>query len=527
VSSRVLSIALVLGFVLAACSSSRPSANEVSTSFVPQTVDFLDNVGQGVSIALDKDGNPQMAYIGQIQLPKAGVIPPAHPASAPALPAVLTASQSDGIFRHGFVAQTDISSQTPVKVPVDSSSTTGIAIGPTGALDVVWSEFDGVFFASAPNEQAPFGDPVSVAPVFGSSPAVAVDSEGTAWVAFVATDDSGNSSVQVASFGSKDEKFGEPETVASYAKCDGCPARSVAIVATDAGPVVAYADPVAGSVSVATRSGTTWTAHQVQRAANAGAVSMASGSGGSLLVAFRTPGDARLATATDLGSSWSVTTIARFASSRTPGTGDTTSVGQGKDSTYVAYTNPADKSVGLSSRKGSDPFRRIATPGTEGGQYPALAVTPDGHVNLAWYDSVAQDLELGLYPESLGQLALPPSPTPFVQPGAGAGPGCAKTTVAIIAPIGASGAGFQTTAVTAKSGTFQLCFDNEDVGVTHNVEIFKTKADADAGQPPLASDTPFAGPKLDTFNVSGLAPGDYFFHCIVHPGPMTGTLTVS
>jgi hypothetical protein len=42
----------------------------------------------------------------------------------------------------------------------------------------------------------------------------------------------------------------------------------------------------------------------------------------------------------------------------------------------------------------------------------------------------------------------------------------------------------------------------------------------------LASDQPFTGPKVDTFPVSGLDSGDYFFRCDIHPATMQGTLTV-
>jgi plastocyanin len=158
-----------------------------------------------------------------------------------------------------------------------------------------------------------------------------------------------------------------------------------------------------------------------------------------------------------------------------------------------------------------------------------MAVTPGGHVQVAWYNADAEDLMLGSYPEKLGAFAVPVPSTPAPQgTGGPSGPAlkCPKGTVEILAPPGANGAGFQTTKVTAPSGSFRLCFNNDDPPNTHNVEIFKSASDASSGAKPLAGDQPFTGPKLDVFPVSGLAPGDYYFHCVVHPTTMTGTLTV-
>ena len=58
------------------------------------------------------------------------------------------------------------------------------------------------------------------------------------------------------------------------------------------------------------------------------------------------------------------------------------------------------------------------------------------------------------------------------------------------------------------------------------MQIFQSEAEAQSGAQPLAGDDTFAGPKTDTFEVTGLSPGDYFFHCVVHAATMTGTLTV-
>jgi plastocyanin len=202
-----------------------------------------------------------------------------------------------------------------------------------------------------------------------------------------------------------------------------------------------------------------------------------------------------------------------------------TSVAQANGTTSLAYTDPDDGSIALDQAKGTGSLARISTPGTANGLFPALAVTNHNHVQLAWYNSVDQDLLLGLYPEQLGAIALPPSPIPYTPPGGGSSGTCPKSTVEITAPIGAAGSGYTTTSVQATSGDFTVCFNNEDT-IAHNVAIFKDKATADSGGAPLASDPLFSGPKINTFQVKGLAPGQYYFHCDAHPPTMFGTLTV-
>jgi plastocyanin len=567
VSKRVWSLALVLGLVLAACGGSgKPSAEAVRTSFVPQTVDFLDNVGRGVSLALDKDGNPHMAYIGLVQVVAEGEIPPARPATAPALPAVLTASQKDGIFSHGFVVQTDISTANAPPLPLDASSSTGIAVGADGSLNVVWNQFHGVFFSSAPTDAAPFGEPQTVAEVYATSPAVAMDSQGNPWLAYVEQDGtSGALSLQVATLAGK--KWTPSEEVADLGTCDpaACGPVKVAIAMDKDVPMVAFSD-AGGTVSLATRGGSDWSTQTVEEGANGFGVSMAVDSKGSIHVAYATTtGDVRLAVATGPQGPWNVSTVSSYrppkpsptpsqsspaaspsaapspagSASTSPGPsaspepppalqpGTAVAVDPGKGTVYVAWTDPAAREVKLASGDSGGAFEDVATPGTSEGEFPAMAVSAEGKVDLAWYNSDAQDLELGTYPEKLEAIALPAPSTPATQPqqSGGGGESCPKDTVEFIAPPGAGGAGFDPNQVSAPSGDFTACFNNEDI-VQHNVEIFTSESAAQSGAAPLARDEPFSGPKIDTFDVKGLTKGDYYFHCVIHPTTMTGALTV-
>ncbi|HEY7280493.1 MAG TPA: cupredoxin domain-containing protein, partial [Actinomycetota bacterium] len=308
--------------------------------------------------------------------------------------------------------------------------------------------------------------------------------------------------------------------------CDGiCTPASVAAGAGPNGPVVAFNDPGTGSVVMAEQSGKQWTLHEIEKGVDAYGVSIGPGAGGSVLVGYLTDTDARVAGAVSPFTTWSTSHSTAFDIEGRQVAGAGTSLAQANGTTYLAYTDP-DGTVALDRAKGTGSLSRIATPGTSNGLFPALAITNSNHVQLAWYNSVDQDLLLGLYPEQLGAIALPASPTPYTPPGGGSAGQCPKNTVEIVAPVGAGGSGFSTPKVSASSGTFTICFNNQDPSAPHDVQVFKSEADANSGATPLAADEPFTGPKIGNIDVKGLAPGSYYFHCSVHPQFMTGTLTV-
>jgi hypothetical protein len=70
---------------------------------------------------------------------------------------------------------------------------------------------------------------------------------------------------------------------------------------------------------------------------------------------------------------------------------------------------------------------------------------------------------------------------------------------------------------------FTLTFDNQDVGIPHNVAIFNGK---DASAPVVFRGAVFQGSKTEQYQIPALKPGRYYFHCDVHPTAMTGTLVV-
>jgi plastocyanin len=125
-----------------------------------------------------------------------------------------------------------------------------------------------------------------------------------------------------------------------------------------------------------------------------------------------------------------------------------------------------------------------------------------------------------------------PSPAPSSAPSASAAAsasagasGGTGSTLAVTAPVGASTSGFDPTTLDAVAkAPFTLVFDNQDTGVMHNLVI--KNPDGSKVQVTGDSTTFFAGPGKRTYQVPGLAAGDYAFMCEVHPGTMKGILTV-
>jgi plastocyanin len=98
----------------------------------------------------------------------------------------------------------------------------------------------------------------------------------------------------------------------------------------------------------------------------------------------------------------------------------------------------------------------------------------------------------------------------------------------LAAPEGAATDGFATpegepldTLVVEADVPIELEFDNEEP-VGHNVQIFDGP---DGSAPSLFDGEVITGPRTIPYAIAPLAPGEYFFHCRIHPTTMTGTIT--
>jgi plastocyanin len=153
---------------------------------------------------------------------------------------------------------------------------------------------------------------------------------------------------------------------------------------------------------------------------------------------------------------------------------------------------------------------------------------------VAWFDSINKDLDVATA-GAAGGLALAFSPSPLASVSAqpspsGSGLPCqpdSGTSLAITAPVGATGTGFDKKCfgVTAGKG-FSVTFKNEDTGVPHNWALFTdSSATTLLGGAPDAS-TFITGPAQTTYQVKALQPGTYYYHCDLHPLQMNGTFVV-
>ncbi len=547
--SKRLALPTILAFVLLGAACGEPPKGEVDfgsgRQFVPQVADSIDDVGLGAALALDGDGTPFISYFGFPAVLAEGEIPVARPVGAPFVPAVLLATQSDGVWNRGAAAMDrDAPDRVAVAFGPDTveslsdaspanTNGTDVAIGADGTMHVVWTGPDGIWYASG-TDSFTAEKIISHLPALSESgplgwPAIAVDADGTPWVAATVTASDGGQEVVAAT--SRDGGW-DVQTVAELRPCRGCPPPArTGIAAGPDGPVVVYADPAGGGVMAARPLGRSWTTETVDAGADGTGISVAVGEDGSMFAAYYASKDT-VGLATSDGNGWNVTEAANLGSGDADGR--STGVAVADDGTvYLTYVDPGTGSVVLaSSGTGGAGFEPIPTRATEGGQWPAVDVTPDGAtVSLAWYDPEAQDLAYATLADSTDLVLAAPSP-PFApaSEAPGAGSDCsAETTdpvteVTVVAPPGAAGTGFDLTCVVvAADEKISVTFDNQDPGIPHNLSAYRDPSPADLL---FTSGLPAAGPETQ-----GPAPfgpfdaGSYYFQCDVHTN-MNGTFVV-
>jgi plastocyanin len=523
VTRKLFSCVLALGLLAAACGSKGGSSQAVKVSFLPQTVDFLDDVGRGLSLALDQEGNPHLTYIGLLPVLKKDEIAPARPIDAPALPAVLTSDFSSGIWSHGDVVQTDITKANGAKVPVGTLDTTATAIDAKDVQHLVWTQVRGLWYSSRQLGQTvgQFSKPTMAVDGYISGPSLAVDQDGVPWAAYYV-----GSTVQVATL---QGKTWTTQDVTTVGQCSGCPPLRTAIAATSSGPIVAYTDPATKQAMVATSVFGTWNVQPVEASGGPGGfgVSLALDPKGVPYVSFVTQ-DGQVVVARQSGAAtWTVTSVGSFqpGSLKDLGGGTAVAVDPRHGTVYVAWADPVADEVRLVSGSGTS-FEPITTPGTQLGELPAAQVSRTGKLNLAWYDAVDQDLLLGTYPESLGLFALP-SPSASASPTTTTVTACKPTESGTSLKLVAKNTAFDTDCIGAPAGQgFKILFDNQDAQVQHNVEVYTNASTTTrVGGATSATDV-ITGVASVTYSVPGLQAGNYYFRCDIHPTVMFGTLVV-
>ncbi len=535
---RLAVLGVAVALTAAACTAAAAPALDTGkgTRFVPQVVDWAQNVGMSPAVAVDGQGNPSVAYLGFPAVVKSGQIPETRPVTAPPVPNVLFARQSSGVWTTGGVAQPIVAAGPLVGVdtlttkPPSSSGggTTPIATARVavaedsgGNTQVAWIDSKGIEYSA--ESSGTFGKPELVRSGPASGVSIAVDRNGKPWIAFLM-----RGGLMVSTLQGRRWTIARVGPAGSTAACAAT--STAAAVDPSGSPVIAYS--VGGSPAVATLGAssavaTSWTSQVVSRGDCGIGISIAVDQAANIQVAYYTASGS-VVRAESGPEGWGVERIASNSSAAGGHAGWTTSTAvDSKGTVYLAWYDPASDSVRLGS-DAAGAFRTIDTPGTGGGYSPSVAVAADGsNAYLAWYDHVNQNLMVGTYGANTSLVLAAQSPTSGAQ-GPSTGPSQAPTctkpavTVKVVAPAGAISKGFQPSKLTVPAGKcFAIAFSNQDPGVPHNVAVY-TDSSATTS---IAIGATITGPASSTVVVPALSKGSYFFRCDVHPTLMTGTIT--
>ncbi len=325
-SRKVLPSAFVLSILAAACATPTPPSVTFGSGkqFVPQVADFLDDVGLGPSVAVDAQGTPYISYFGFLAELKEGEIAPTRPIGSPTLPAVLLDSTKDGIWTRGAVAmQASIpnvsvpfgpATVAPVKsITPQSVNGTSLAIDPSGGFHVAWAADTGLWYAESLDTAfsasllQPMKPRLQRAGPLGS-PAVAVTSSGTPWVAFILTTARGQE-VTVKTMVAGAWKSDVLETIPRRTG-PSQPYRVAATISASGQPVVLYSNGssvIAAALGGGEEGG--WAFSTVESGADGYGLSATTGKDGTIHVSYYAGDQVHAASSKD-GTSWQTSTVA-------------------------------------------------------------------------------------------------------------------------------------------------------------------------------------------------------------------------
>jgi plastocyanin len=531
--------------MLAAACASNPTATSVDfgsgVRFVPVVADSLDNVGLGSAVALSGDGLPYVTYFGFPAVVKEGEIPIPRPIGSPFLPGVLLSSvDTNGVWTHGAIEQAKPKAGLPSGITVpfgpvttenlqltaDDSNGTAVVLGSDGTVHAAWTMRDGVYYGTTKADGTStvlqvfnYGTAVSLAgPI--SAPGIALDAGGNPWVAFSVL---GSGGLEVHAATLNGSKWTD-QVVATSGPCGGCPEPGPTGIAVLRGnPVVVFGDAAKDSVEAATLQGSKWVVNVVDTKAQGLGLSVSVATSGNTAYAsyYTGHGAVRVALLDDHApTTMEVANAPNPSPSKTGNSASRTAVAAGTDGTmYVAWD---DETKGLQFASGTDTFTPFELGSTAAaGLHPALAASDSG-VYLSWYDSVNQNLMVGVQGDLQNILVANPPPSIVPSFGASGGGSCGKT---VQLDIVAQNTQFSPTClVAAANKPFTINFDNKDsVSATgpHNIGIFDK-----AGGTQLFTGDPVSGPATANYPVQALAAGTYYFQCDFHPTLMIGSLKV-
>ena len=537
-AKRTLIASVTLGLLTVACvsSSTPPVDYGVGARFVPFVVDATDDMGQGTAVALTADGIPYVSYFGFGAELKDGEIAIPRPFGAPTVPGVMLATATtDALWQRGAVNMSEPKIPTtgvtipfgPVETPglgltTTNSNGTAIAVADDGTVHVAWTMGGAVYHASTKlggtstvEKVFDLGSTVDEAGPIGR-PGITLDGAGAPWIAFTAESSKGQA-VHVAQLTGA---AWSDTIVATAGACNGCASpQPTGIGVVGGAPTVVFADPAASAVMAATLTGSTWTATAVASDVSGFGLSFAS-TGDAAYAAYYS-GNGTVDVATWKDQAWTTEKVSDSADPDASVAGNlaaTTAVAVDEAGTiYVAWE---DQGIQLFSGTGSS-FALVDLGHTvSGGTTPTLA-TSGTSVALGWYETTQQNQMIGFYGDRSDVLVAQPSPSLTISQGGGGAPADCGKDGKIALDLIAKGTAFDVSCLVAPSGTaFTINFDNQDAGLTHNLDVYDKQGGTSLGATDLAP-----GVVQQTLKLT-LDTGTYYFQCDAHPTQMYGQLSV-
>jgi plastocyanin len=501
---RLLPATTGIAVLAAACGQEaivvRP-AELAEPAFFTQVVDFTADVGAGLSMSTDADGNPHLAYLAFEEEAAEGETP-ATAALGPVLPAVKHAHMVEGTW-----TRTSVAEELDGLTPKDEAA---IWVDQEGTHHIAWTQGGDLFYTDDPEGGAE-AEPqaVTTGPVEGIS--IAAGQDGTPSISFFQ-----EGQVAVATPSGKQWAV-EPVGAANPG---ALPTTAIRVAGRD--PIVAYGD--GGATIVARRSGNQWTPETADQAGGLGVFMALDADGNPHLAYYDESGAVKHAH--DVGGGWEVGDVADAGG--VPEAGSAAIVLDSQGIHHVAWQN-ADATLGYTNNEEGDFGEAQEVPRSDAGSLPVLGVNAEDEPFLGWVDTEDTEVQLALRTDDEPLLALPsPQPTAAGGP-ATAGPAPCQpqgTELTLTAPQGAVTAGWAEDCLAVDAGqAFSVEVVNQDAA-PHNVGIYT--AAPPSGENIFSSPISGVSPgSSETFDVEPIEEtGDLYFQCDIHP-TMTGTFVVA
>jgi plastocyanin len=508
-----------LAMVATACArgeiSVQPAELDENT-FVINVADFEGDVGRGLSLTTDAEGNPHMSYLAFEDPQEPGATPaPALP-GAPVLPAVKHAHVVGGAWTRTMVAE---------GVQADpSADATAIAVDAAGVHHIVWTEGGNLRYSN--NAEGSFSEPATIAEGTGASgPSITVGADSVPLVAFYEQAGGGGADVETPLVRAAIATPGGWEVETAAEASPGEPASTAIGLAGDT-PVVAYGSE--GRTLLARRSADIWESEEADADGGLGVSMSIDADGNPHLAYYNGSGQVRHAHSIG-GGPWepSVVGPTDLASGDDVAAGPSIVV----DAEGVHHVAWEDAEAISYANNESGEFVAEQVPGSQtepAGRIPGVGLSAEGVLYLAWYDPEDTEVQLAVRGGGEPLLAVPPPAPTTAQPtGEPTGPPPCEpdgTELTLTAPPGALSAGFAEDCLAAPAGEpITVTLANQD-SAPHNLGIYTSQGGDRLFTPPTLTNP---GESV-TYEVEPIPdPGQYFFQCDLHPTTMTGTFVVA